>query len=64
MNECNAEPCLNGGICQDKFNDYTCLCPPGSGWGGKNCDEGTFCSLKDYSQSIYKSNILVNSKDI
>ena len=49
MNECNSKPCINGGICEDKFNDYTCHCTPGSGWGGKNCDEGTFSSMKEYS---------------
>lgn len=36
INECAGNPCLNGGNCQDRINDYTCDCP--AGYGGRNCD--------------------------
>lgn len=36
INECAGNPCLNGGTCQDRINDYTCTCP--AGYGGRKCD--------------------------
>lgn len=36
INECAGTPCLNGGTCQDRINDYFCACP--AGYGGRNCD--------------------------
>uniref|UniRef100_A0A3Q0SC79 Crumbs cell polarity complex component 2a n=1 Tax=Amphilophus citrinellus TaxID=61819 RepID=A0A3Q0SC79_AMPCI len=29
IDECESEPCQNGGICEDKINGYTCTCPVG-----------------------------------
>ncbi|MGH0173496.1 UNVERIFIED_CONTAM: hypothetical protein FKN15_065582 [Acipenser sinensis] len=34
-NECDSNPCKNGGSCNDLENDYTCTCP--QGFYGKNC---------------------------
>ena len=36
--DCASSPCKNGGICHDKFADYSCGCP--DGWSGKNCEIG------------------------
>eukprot|EP00117_Sycon_ciliatum_P037554 scpid32913/ scgid6063/ Fibropellin-1; Epidermal growth factor-related protein 1; Fibropellin-I; SpEGF I; UEGF-1 len=36
INECEPNPCLNGGQCQDLVNDFVCRCPPG--YTGKNCE--------------------------
>jgi len=40
INECDSEPCLNGGNCsQDRApNQYECQCP--LGWTGANCESG------------------------
>ncbi|KAF7656516.1 hypothetical protein LDENG_00040310 [Lucifuga dentata] len=35
-NECDSNPCKNGGSCNDLENDYLCTCP--QGFYGKNCE--------------------------
>lgn len=35
-NECEGFPCLNGGLCIDELNDFTCNCT--SNYTGKVCD--------------------------
>ncbi|XP_072174362.1 uncharacterized protein [Diadema setosum] len=35
INECDSNPCLNGGSCNDLLADYSCNCPAGT--QGKNC---------------------------
>lgn len=32
---CRSQPCLNGGACEDQFNQFSCACLPG--WGGERC---------------------------
>ncbi|EFN66210.1 Cubilin [Camponotus floridanus] len=34
-NECQSNPCQNGGTCEDLFDAYQCHCP--SNWEGPNC---------------------------
>ena len=36
INDCEPNPCENGGTCQDEKNDFTCICP--AGWEGKKCE--------------------------
>ena len=36
LDECQPNPCLNGGTCTDDLNDYKCNCT--EEWEGKNCD--------------------------
>ncbi|XP_063762554.1 delta-like protein C isoform X2 [Eleginops maclovinus] len=35
-NECDSNPCKNGGSCTDLEDDYSCACP--QGFYGKNCE--------------------------
>uniref|UniRef100_A0A8C9TA92 Notch receptor 2 n=1 Tax=Scleropages formosus TaxID=113540 RepID=A0A8C9TA92_SCLFO len=30
INECDSNPCLNGGTCEDGLNEFSCVCPPGT----------------------------------
>lgn len=33
---CDFDPCLNGGVCEDQFNKFSCICE--LGWGGVHCE--------------------------
>ncbi|KAJ8936435.1 hypothetical protein NQ318_015581, partial [Aromia moschata] len=37
--ECASNPCKNGGVCQDLYNDYICHCT--TGWEGHDCSKDT-----------------------
>ena len=39
INECEANPCKNGGTCFDLVGDYRCDCVPG--YTGADCETGT-----------------------
>ncbi|XP_034311593.2 uncharacterized protein [Magallana gigas] len=36
IDECDSQPCLNGGVCVDQVNGFTCTCP--QGYTNKTCD--------------------------
>ncbi|XP_041959400.1 LOW QUALITY PROTEIN: protein jagged-1a [Alosa sapidissima] len=36
INDCESNPCRNGGTCIDKVKDYQCICA--YGWEGQNCE--------------------------
>ena len=38
IDECESNPCKNGGNCTDGFNSYSCVCP--DGYTGINCEPG------------------------
>jgi hypothetical protein len=38
VDECESDPCQNGGTCKDESKEYTCTCP--SGYRGDNCETG------------------------
>lgn len=42
IDECQSNPCRNGGSCLDRFNMFVCECPPG--YSGPTCDMNV-CSL-------------------
>ena len=35
IDDCLPNPCLNGGVCTDIVNNYTCACA--AGFGGRSC---------------------------
>lgn len=41
VNECEAEPCKNGGICTDLVANYSCECP--GEFMGRNCQQSKYC---------------------
>ena len=38
IDDCQSNPCLNGGSCTDGINNYTCSCLPG--YTARNCETG------------------------
>ena len=44
INECSSSPCLNGGICTDGVNKYTCACQSGYGGNFSRNPFHTICS--------------------
>jgi len=38
VNECESNPCQNGGSCTDNVNSYSCACV--DGYTGTNCETG------------------------
>ncbi|OWK61022.1 Coagulation factor VII [Lonchura striata] len=43
-NQCASNPCQNGGICDDQFQDYVCRCPVE--YEGKSCEKAVTDKLK------------------
>lgn len=48
INDCESNPCHNGGTCIDKVSVYQCICA--DGWEGDHCEisksHGSSCGLK------------------
>ena len=51
--DCESNPCLNGGNCTDGLNDYTCSCLPG--YTTRNCGIGIiiFCFILSFHISYF-----------
>ncbi|KAH0624551.1 hypothetical protein JD844_032155 [Phrynosoma platyrhinos] len=43
-NQCDSNPCQNGGTCIDQFQHYLCICP--KDYEGRNCEIGPETKLK------------------
>ena len=43
IDECESEPCLAGGTCDDLINAFHCTCPRGR--DGTRCESGTVVSV-------------------
>lgn len=53
INDCESNPCRNGGTCIDKINVYQCICA--DGWEGPNCETSEYISTSNHQ---FNSNIL------
>lgn len=42
VDECQSEPCKNGGTCRDLPGSFVCFCP--EGFVGIQCEEGRECA--------------------
>ena len=42
IDECQTQPCQNGGTCTDLLNSYECNCD-GTGFSGDNCEDRKYC---------------------
>ncbi|CAL8280990.1 unnamed protein product [Lota lota] len=40
---CAGKPCLNGGVCDSMWEDFSCSCPPST--AGRRCEEVRWCEL-------------------
>ncbi|XP_008820024.1 coagulation factor IX [Nannospalax galili] len=43
--QCESNPCLNGGLCKDDINSYACWCQ--LGFEGRNCELDVTCRIKN-----------------
>lgn len=48
IDECQSSPCVNGGVCKDRVNGFSCTCPSGEdpGTGGLACRAVTMRNFK------------------
>mgnify|MGYP001792217083 FL=1 len=47
INDCENEPCANGGHCKDKVNGFSCDC--NEGWMGDTCTEYASASMSGFA---------------
>lgn len=57
INDCESNPCHNGGTCIDKVSVYQCIC--GDGWEGDHCEisESANCLLASKQLILHNRNI-------
>lgn len=56
VNECEKEPCKNGGICTDLVANYSCECP--GEYMGRNCQYSKCCIFLLFSLLFYDQSCL------
>ena len=74
IDDCEATPCKNGGICQDEVNDFSCTCAVG--FTGKDCSIGKFINdllwtsffkmyptLRKFSQNKIEALVLIEQQN-
>lgn len=49
IDECESQPCLNGGECIDRVNNFTCTCP--AAFTGTLCETGE-------QKSVFREEVL------
>ncbi|CAH1268604.1 CLEC4M [Branchiostoma lanceolatum] len=53
VDECQSNPCQNGGVCVDGVNSYSCNCA--AGFGGVNCDIACSNGYQMHDDLCYKA---------
>ena len=59
-NECDSNPCVNNGICQDEIGSYLCDCS--RAWTGINCEIGTSYNMTCLWMFVYKEKNASNNR--
>ena len=59
INECQSNPCINGGTCNDLVNGFECACDPG--YDGILCDNGETTNhiIKNKNKIVLSINLLM-----
>nr|XP_026691118.1 neurogenic locus Notch protein-like isoform X4 [Ciona intestinalis] len=55
IDECDPNPCNNGGLCRDLLADYKCRCY--NGWQGKNCSDYDNCHTSPCKNGGFCTNL-------
>jgi len=50
INDCESNPCKNGGTCIDGINSYKCICS--DGWEGTYCETSKLTILQHAERSL------------
>lgn len=63
INDCESNPCHNGGTCIDKVSVYQCIC--GDGWEGDHCEISEYsCLSHDLKTNPYRGIKKANLFDV
>lgn len=61
IDDCQSNPCQNGGTCIDEINSFVCLCLPS--YGGATCEKGNnvegSTAFSSYSLTHFKMGCVV-----
>ncbi len=59
IDECESDPCRNGGVCVNRHNHYLCECV--SDFSGENCEDTvSSCSFSSFHRCPFVSSTLEN----
>lgn len=53
INDCESNPCKNGGTCIDGINTYKCICS--DGWEGTYCETSKLMSLQHADRELLEN---------